>query len=190
MFLKTTLAALALGGAAIAVPAAADAHPYGPMPWWQHPPRMYYAPPPPPVVYAPPPVAYAPPAYAYAPPPPEPNPGAEIIGQALRTLPQIIAAAKAPAPTRAYASAVPPPAPVTAAVPDPTIRWAQQSLNVLTHAGLNVDGIAGPATTNAIVNFQMANGLAADGVVGSNTIAAITQQLNAAAALVPPAPQG
>ena len=138
------------------------------------PPPAYYPPPPPPEAYYAPPPAYV--------PPPEPNPGVTILQQALKSLPQIISAAKAPpAAPPAYAAAPPPP-PVSAVpvAPDPTVRWVQQSLNVLTHAGLNVDGIAGASTTNAIVSFQLANGLAADGIAGDATIAAITRQLNAA----------
>ena len=36
-----------------------------------------------------------------------------------------------------------------------------------------VDGIFGTATRNAVINFQKANGLTADGIVGSKTLAAI-----------------
>jgi hypothetical protein len=177
MFLKTAVAALALAGAAVAVPVVAEAHSwgYGPLPWWQHPPRYDYAPPP---------AYYPPPAYAYPVPVPEaPNPGLVLMRQALKSLPGIIAAAKAPP---AYAS-VAPVAPPVALAPDPTVRWVQQALNVLMHAGLNVDGIAGPATTDAIVNYQSVNSLPTDGIAGSATIAMISRQLNAASA-VPPAP--
>ena len=37
----------------------------------------------------------------------------------------------------------------------------------------NIDGIYGTATKNAVVAFQKANGLNADGVVGSKTLAAL-----------------
>lgn len=36
-----------------------------------------------------------------------------------------------------------------------------------------VDGIYGTGTRNAVINFQKANGLAADGIVGKNTLAAL-----------------
>lgn len=70
---------------------------------------------------------------------------------------------------------------------DPIIRWTQWSLNNLMGAGLDVDGIAGPATASAVAAFQARNGLVADGIVGSATIDAIRQQ-NLTLAL-PPAPQ-
>lgn len=37
----------------------------------------------------------------------------------------------------------------------------------------SVDGIYGTATRNAVINFQKANGLSADGIVGKNTLSAL-----------------
>lgn len=48
--------------------------------------------------------------------------------------------------------------------------------NVLKQQGFYtgaVDGIYGTATRNAVINFQKANGLAADGIVGKNTLDAM-----------------
>lgn len=116
-------------------------------------------------------VAAPPPPYAYgwAPPPPPPM--------------------YAPAPVYAApppAYYVPPPPPVF----DATVAWVQQALNVLMHANLAVDGIAGPATFDAVAAFQAANRINPDGVTGPATVAVITGQLRAAASLLPPAPRG
>ncbi len=52
-----------------------------------------------------------------------------------------------------------------------TVRWVQSCLNALQGAGLDVDGIYGPGTAAAVIQFQKAYGLAADGIVGSLTTA-------------------
>jgi len=109
---------------------------------------------------APPPVVYAQPPTIYAPPP------------------AVYA--------RSYPGFHPPtvwtPTPV---LPDETTRWVQAALNSLTGAGLDVDGIAGPATVDALMAFQSANGLAVDGIAGSGTIAVLEGQLRR---LPPPPP--
>lgn len=58
---------------------------------------------------------------------------------------------------------------------DPSVtKWVQRSLNLLIGAGLDVDGIYGPATKAAIVKFQEQTlGLKADGWAGQLTQAAI-----------------
>jgi N-acetyl-anhydromuramyl-L-alanine amidase AmpD len=48
------------------------------------------------------------------------------------------------------------------------VRAVQSQLNE-SGAGITVDGAFGPATATAVKNFQTANGLSADGVVGDNT---------------------
>ncbi|QOY95410.1 N-acetylmuramoyl-L-alanine amidase [Massilia sp. UMI-21] len=48
------------------------------------------------------------------------------------------------------------------------VRAVQSQLNE-SGAGITVDGAFGPATATAVKNFQSANGLGADGVVGDNT---------------------
>jgi Putative peptidoglycan binding domain len=58
------------------------------------------------------------------------------------------------------------------------VKTLQQTLNSVGSASLKVDGNFGPATEQAVVTFQQANGLTADGVVGPKT----AQALNAALA--------
>lgn len=62
------------------------------------------------------------------------------------------------------------------------IRWVQSSLNRILGARLAVDGIAGPATRQAVMAFQRSRGLVADGIPGPRTAAA----LQAAGAPAPP----
>lgn len=62
----------------------------------------------------------------------------------------------------------PAPTPAPAPVSDGDVRWIQERLNYW-GARLNVDGVSGPATKAAIVAFQTAKGLAADGIVGPLT---------------------
>ena len=50
------------------------------------------------------------------------------------------------------------------------VRQIQTCLNRVNSAGLNTDGIFGPLTRAAVVNYQRANGLAADGIVGDGVI--------------------
>lgn len=57
-------------------------------------------------------------------------------------------------------------------------EWLQDSLNKLgADPQLEVDGIAGPATRNAVRAFQLAQGLGTDGIAGPLTIAAIEAAL-------------
>jgi len=44
------------------------------------------------------------------------------------------------------------------------VRWYQQRLS-----GIVVDGVFGPKTKQAVINFQKAHGLAADGIIGVKT---------------------
>jgi len=69
--------------------------------------------------------------------------------------------------------------------------WLQTSLNKLGASPvLNVDGIVGPATRNAVRAFQMHEGLVVDGLVGPATFAALDKALAAGKTLptmpVPP----
>lgn len=50
------------------------------------------------------------------------------------------------------------------------VRQIQTCLNRVNNAGLATDGIFGPLTRAAVVNYQSANGLAADGIVGDGVI--------------------
>jgi len=50
-----------------------------------------------------------------------------------------------------------------------SVRQIQTCLNRVNSAGLVVDGVFGPLTHAAVVNYQSANGLTADGIVGTIT---------------------
>ncbi|RTL99764.1 hypothetical protein EJV44_04595 [Ancylobacter aquaticus] len=63
-----------------------------------------------------------------------------------------------------------------------TTRLLQNQLVQLGY-DIKIDGRYGPATTGAIVAFQKANGLTADGIAGELTSAAITARLNGTAPL-------
>jgi hypothetical protein len=49
------------------------------------------------------------------------------------------------------------------------VRQIQSCLNSVNNAGLNPDGIFGPLTQAAVINYQRTNGLSADGIVGPIT---------------------
>jgi peptidoglycan hydrolase-like protein with peptidoglycan-binding domain len=49
------------------------------------------------------------------------------------------------------------------------VRDLQTALNVITEAGLKVDGIFGPKTEGAVRAFQRMFNLTTDGIVGKNT---------------------
>jgi peptidoglycan hydrolase-like protein with peptidoglycan-binding domain len=57
-------------------------------------------------------------------------------------------------------------------------REIQTGLNRLGY-GLNVDGEFGPLTEDAVMQFQITQGLEADGVVGKKTWAALIEAVNA-----------
>ena len=82
--------------------------------------------------------------------------------------------------------AIPAPAPVPAGHDggEHGTEWLQESLNKLLNAGLDVDGSFGRRTAAAVRQFQAAHALAADGLAGSATIAAIEEALKV---LPPPA---
>lgn len=58
------------------------------------------------------------------------------------------------------------------------VRTLQNQLNALGFSAGKADGIFGSATRNAVINFQRSRGLAADGIVGPATVAAINAALN------------
>lgn len=53
------------------------------------------------------------------------------------------------------------------------VTQIQQKLQELGYSPGSADGIFGTSTRNAVIQFQKANGLAADGIVGENTLAAL-----------------
>lgn len=64
-----------------------------------------------------------------------------------------------------------------------SVEWLQDSLNMLTGAGLVVDGDYGPMTKRAIEEYQGDEGLTVDGWAGPetiNTIVADLEKLSAA----------
>lgn len=54
----------------------------------------------------------------------------------------------------------------------------QDALETVGSYAVGIDGVFGPHTRNAVVNFQQANGLSADGIVGCSTWTALTSQAN------------
>lgn len=59
------------------------------------------------------------------------------------------------------------------------VKLLQQALTALGYSPGKADGAYGPATTTAVTNFQQAQGLTADGIFGSNTLAALKSALAA-----------
>ena len=51
----------------------------------------------------------------------------------------------------------------------------QDALNALGYTGSGLDGIFGSGTRNAVINFQRAQGLDADGIVGCQTWERLTE---------------
>ena len=62
------------------------------------------------------------------------------------------------------------------------VKRLQENLNTLGYNAGKPDGIFGNGTKNAVIAFQKAKGLSADGIVGTNTQKAITKALNDKAA--------
>jgi peptidoglycan hydrolase-like protein with peptidoglycan-binding domain len=76
--------------------------------------------------------------------------------------------------------------PVPMPVPSHDTLWVQQSLNVLgANPPLAEDGISGPLTMAALVQFQQMNGLSPSGVADAATIAAIERKLRTPVRPVP-----
>jgi murein L,D-transpeptidase YcbB/YkuD len=57
------------------------------------------------------------------------------------------------------------------------VRWLQDALNQLGFGPVDVDGVMGPQTHDAIKKFQEAHGLTPDGWAGMQTIPAIYAEL-------------
>jgi len=58
------------------------------------------------------------------------------------------------------------------------VKTLQNYLNSLGFSVGKVDGIFGPATKNAVINFQKSKGLVADGIVGPATLGALAAAIN------------
>jgi peptidoglycan hydrolase-like protein with peptidoglycan-binding domain len=65
------------------------------------------------------------------------------------------------------------PATISEGATGPTVRWAQYLLVRRTLSDNQIDGIFGPVTKSAVEQFQNDAGLAADGIVGPATWAAL-----------------
>lgn len=69
------------------------------------------------------------------------------------------------------------------------VSWLQTALNKANNAGLAVDGQFGSGTKQAVINFQKANGLEADGIAGPATINKLVEvikgQMNPPEPIVP-----
>ena len=63
------------------------------------------------------------------------------------------------------------------------VRTLQTMLNAVSNAGLTVDGIFGSGTETAVKNFQKANSLTADGIVGAKTWAALEAKYTSSSGL-------
>lgn len=57
------------------------------------------------------------------------------------------------------------------------VATLQDALDFLGYDSLEIDGIFGNKTKNAVINFQRKNGLSADGIVGCNTWRKITSSV-------------
>lgn len=84
--------------------------------------------------------------------------------------------------TPAAAAPAPVPAPTTTLKPGssgPQVKRLQRALAQLGYSPGRVDGGYGPATANAVGQFQRANGLQPDGVLGPKTLQALKNRLAA-----------
>lgn len=64
-------------------------------------------------------------------------------------------------------------APIGRNVSSKSTSWIQSQLNALGHYNLAVDGIYGPGTTAAVIDWQSKHGLAVDGVAGNQTVSSL-----------------
>jgi len=70
-----------------------------------------------------------------------------------------------------------PPAPLKPGDHGAPVRLLQRALAQLGYSPGTIDGQYGPSTTQAVSRFQRANGLPADGILGPNTLRALTRAL-------------
>ena len=92
---------------------------------------------------------------------------ADILARVLAEMAAVGGDVAAPAP-------IPAPQPVAPAVGSPA--WVQTRLNALgAHPPLVIDGDLGPASRAAVESFQMGHDLDVDGIVGPDTLAALSK---------------
>ena len=84
-------------------------------------------------------------------------------------------------PEQSPVGALQPPPPVSSSGhPVGSMEWLQDSLNTLgAEPPLDVDGEYGPATNEAVCEYQKTNGLEVDGWAGPETVSTIVEQLAA-----------
>jgi len=70
-----------------------------------------------------------------------------------------------------------PPAPLKPGDQGAPVRLLQRALAQLGYSPGTIDGQYGPSTTQAVSRFQRASGLTADGILGPNTLRALTRAL-------------
>ncbi len=70
-----------------------------------------------------------------------------------------------------------PPAPLKPGDQGASVRLLQRALAQLGYSPGTIDGQYGPSTTQAVSRFQRASGLTADGILGPNTLRALTRAL-------------
>lgn len=68
------------------------------------------------------------------------------------------------------------PLPLKQGANNPSVNKIQFFLQVLNFYSLPIDGVFGPKTKEAVLQFQAANGLIQDGIVGVNTAIALDNQ--------------
>jgi len=90
--------------------------------------------------------------------------------------PPVSPSVSTPAPTQPTVQV--PTATLTPGDTGPQVKLLQRALNALGYSVGKPDGDFGPVTKTAVEKFQLAKGLAADGVVGPQTLAALRQALS------------
>jgi peptidoglycan hydrolase-like protein with peptidoglycan-binding domain len=58
-----------------------------------------------------------------------------------------------------------------------SVKWLQESINILTGAQLEIDGDYGPKTKDAVADYQTANNLKVDGWAGPETVNSVVEAL-------------
>ena len=106
----------------------------------------------------------------------------DFIAKIVAVLPELQKIFAALQPEQPPVGALQPPPPAsTSEYPVGSMEWLQESLNTLgADPQLDVDGEYGPATNDAVHEYQVAHGLKADGWAGSETVSSIIAELEKA----------